>query len=253
MNIKILVLALFLVLPLSSVLSISQAQDMPIDCHNPLSYGRSFEALLSCRHQSPHYTTYMGEKVRSGFNMMTCEMRDEVREIPALLSYCADFQASFPGRMGDLEGELKTATTFIQSTLIDIYPIPFFLSNIYDQNGIARRFFSDSAWKKAREILVVANQQLFYDKQLSLVTSGAVGEFSGKEHSHYEWRGRINVKLREGEKTLAQKSFPAALSLSFDPEAANDLSPLGVVLLSFDIDINEVQRWVESIVSSSEK
>jgi len=230
------------------------AQDVePIDCTDPLSYGQSFDALKSCRSHRPRYIEFQGQRVRIGAEMMICELENEVSPVPELVKYCEKFIQEFPSRSKDLSSEVMNAVRFARTTLIQIEGVPFFLSQIYDPDSIAERMFGGGAWEKAREILDIAPAQLFYDRKLSLLPFGAEGELIELPDHRFAWTGELKVRLyrntvTDGEyaiELIAETRENLFMELAFDPERANDISPLGVYVTSFDMNRAALLAWVE--------
>lgn len=230
----------------------THADEEAVDCTDPLSYGQSFERLRECRSHTPRYSTFGNVRMRVGAEMMTCEMDNEVNAIRELKIYCTGFEEEFPERISDLEGEVKRAARFIQTTIIQIEPIPFFVSEIFNNDGIAERFFAPAAWTKVKNGLAVVPEELFLENQYSLQPWGGNGELVVLDDYRYQWRGEVKVWLfrssltgRASMEKLAETTTELKISLAFDPERANDVSPLGVYATDFEFDRKALIDWVQ--------
>lgn len=251
MNHPIRLCLCFLLFGLMTSGALAQEEE-PVDCSDPLSYGQSFERLRECRSHSPRYGTFGNVRMRIGAEMMTCEMDNEVKAIKELQIYCAGFEEEFPERIADLEGEVKRAARYIQTTLIQIEPVPFFVGEIFDDDSIAERFFASSAWAKAKGGLSVVPEGLFLENRYSLQPWGGSGELRVLDDYRYEWLGEVRVWLfrssltgRASMEKLAETKTNLKISLAFDPERANDVSPLGVYATDFEFDRQSLIDWVQ--------
>lgn len=227
-------------------------EEEAVDCSDPLSYGQSFERLRECRSHTPRYGTFGNVRMRIGAEMMTCEMDNEVKAIKELQIYCAGFEEDFPERIADLEGEVERAVRFIRTTLIQIEPVPFFVAEIFDKDSIAERFFAPSAWAKAKGGLEAVPEELFLENRYSLQPWGGNGELRVIDDYTYEWLGEVRVWLfrssltgRASMEKLAETTTELKISLAFDPERANDVSPLGVYATDFEFDRQSLIDWVQ--------
>lgn len=226
-------------------------EEEPVDCSDPLSYGQSFERLRECRSHSPRYGTFGNVRMRIGAEMMTCEMDDEIAAIRELQLYCNGFIEEFPERITDLEREVTRAARFIRTTLIQVEPVPFFVGEIFNDDAIAERFFAPQAWAKAKGGLAAVPEELFLENRYSLQPWGGSGELRVLDDYKYEWHGDVKVWLFRSSLTgkasmekLAETTTEVVISLAFDPERANDVSPLGVYATDFQFDRTALIDWV---------
>ena len=233
------------------------AETGDLDCTDPLSYGQSFDRLKACRSHTPRYETYKGQRVRVGAEMMVCEVEQEIMLYEVIEKYCQAFSSEFPDRIANLRGEVQSTASFARSILIQIEGVEDFLSSTYADDSIAERVFAEESWLQAREILEMAPVEMFEQKKISLQILSASGDLKEVDDYKYEWSGWLGVRLYRnvGDALdlslveIARRQIYLSMELGFDPERANEISPLGVYVTSFDVNRQELVEWVVSQIN----
>lgn len=226
-------------------------------CRDPSEYGKNLETLSKCYGGGFYYDDPQYGRVRSGRSYVTCldqDLKAGLREESpvsrqAFDAYCLQFEEQFGQAAANYTEELPRVARSIAGILISREWSPFFAEYLTDGHGYPRGHFSDDLWPEVRaEIETTIDLQTFLDLRLSILTLGTKEEgiepvyleaVSGTRDpslpDYWSWQAIVKGRMRDESGVISRDfEMPVSLDLVFEPVAAADTNPLGIIAIRAD-------------------